>query len=202
MAQNTAFPAYFASRVMASVDRLRVGQAKLRLDSFDCQASRSSLLDSITDAPPPPSLQQGRIVGEMLAGTSERLHSLLGRRKNVPQPRPQSQTGEDILLDLASRMDSDGGMPGPDLAARAIATVVALMAFVSQGHTPSTGAFRSHVSRLVKFLQSLKSLSAAQQQLVNDIVAKAEKGTAPAGDWLRLSRTPGDHWKAVTILSH
>jgi hypothetical protein len=46
-----------------------------------------------------------------------------------------AQTAEDILLDLASRMDSDGGMPGENRESRASATVIALLAFLSQGHT-------------------------------------------------------------------
>ena len=66
---------------------------------------------------------------------------------------------DEVLLELASRMESDGGMPGADVPARAIASVIALMAFVSRGHTPSAGAFRSHVARLVKFLKSLSGLS-------------------------------------------
>jgi hypothetical protein len=51
---------------------------------------------------------------------------------HVPLAAP---TATDILLDLASRMEADGGMPGPDEESRAIATVVALLAFLSAGHT-------------------------------------------------------------------
>jgi hypothetical protein len=61
----------------------------------------------------------------------------------------------EVLLDLASRMDSDGGMPGKSTESRAIATVIALLAFLSQGHTPTGGTFRSHVARLTSFLKSL-----------------------------------------------
>jgi hypothetical protein len=118
----------------------------------------------------------------------------------VPAPPPQRQTSEEILLDLASRMDSDGGMPGKDSSSRAIATIVALMAFVSQGHTSTAGAFRSHVARLAKFLKSLSGLSRRQQQLATAAVEKVEKGEAPAGDWLVLAAKRGDHWKQVTEL--
>jgi hypothetical protein len=46
----------------------------------------------------------------------------------IPPP-----TADEILLDLASRMDSDGGMPGKNRESRAIATVIAVLAFLSQG---------------------------------------------------------------------
>jgi hypothetical protein len=51
-----------------------------------------------------------------------------------------AEIAEDILLDLASRLDSDGGMPGKNRESRASATVIALLAFLSQGHTFTRGA--------------------------------------------------------------
>ena len=109
----------------------------------------------------------------------------------------RAETAEDILLELASRMDSDGGMPGKNSESRASATVIAVLAFLSQGHTLTRGAFRSHVARLVSFLQSLTGLSSHQQEMVAAVVELARKGTAPAGDWITLARTSGDHWKEV-----
>jgi Ca-activated chloride channel homolog len=111
--------------------------------------------------------------------------------------RKPVETAEDILLDLASRMESDGGMPGQKPEARAIATVLALLAFLSQGHTATSGAFRSHVARLVSFLKSLTGLSGDRQQIVVAVIELVDKGTAPAGDWITLARTSGNHWKEV-----
>jgi hypothetical protein len=110
--------------------------------------------------------------------------------------RPAATT-EDILLDLASRMDSDGGMPGKNREARASATVIALLAFLSQGHTPMRGAFRTHVARLVSFLKSQTCFSSHQQQIVTAVIELARKGTAPAGEWITLAQTSGDHWREV-----
>ena len=121
---------------------------------------------------------------------------LLARfQKSADADRPE--TAEDILLDLASRMDSDGGMPGKNSESRAMATVIALLAFLSQGHTPTDGAFRSHVARLVSFLRSLTGLSTHQQETVAAVIERARKGTAPAGEWIRLARTSGNHWREV-----
>jgi len=107
------------------------------------------------------------------------------------------ETADDILLALASRMDSDGGMPGKNREARALATVVALLAFVSHGHTPTGGAFRSHVARLVSFLESLTGLAGHQQQLVAAVIDLARKDTAPAGEWTALAHLSGGSWRDV-----
>ena len=119
-----------------------------------------------------------------------------GGRPPADTARP-AETADDVLLDLASRMESDGGMPGKTRESRAIATVVAVLAFLSQGYSPADGAFRSHVSRLVSFLKSLTGLSSRQQQVVAAVIELARKGTAPAGEWISLAHTSGDHWRAV-----
>jgi hypothetical protein len=94
-------------------------------------------------------------------------------------------------------MESDGGTPGPDAESRAIATLVTLLAFLSEGHTSTEGAFRSHVARLVKFLESVTGLSSKHQRIVGAIIRLAKKGESPAGDWINLAGTPGDHWREV-----
>ena len=50
-----------------------------------------------------------------------------------------AETAEDFLFDLAAQMDSDGGMPGKNRESRAIATVIAVLAFLSHGHSPGAG---------------------------------------------------------------
>jgi Ca-activated chloride channel family protein len=111
-----------------------------------------------------------------------------------PEPAPSL---EDALLAIASAMDSDGGMPGQNLDARASASVAALLAFLANGHTPSNGAFRSHVARLVRFLESLAGLDSEKRRLVDGALAAVRHGQAPSGDWLRLAQSGGDHWGAL-----
>ena len=77
---------------------------------------------------------------------------------------------------------------------RASATIVALLAFLSQGHTATNGVFRSHVARLVGFLKSLTGLSPNHQQLLAIVVSL---NSAPPGDWLNLTKTSSDHWKEI-----
>jgi hypothetical protein len=66
-------------------------------------------------------------------------------------------------------------MSGNNHESRAIATAVALLAFLSQGHTLSNGAFRSHVAQLVSFLESLSGLSPHHQQIVAAVIELARK---------------------------
>jgi hypothetical protein len=94
-------------------------------------------------------------------------------------------------------MDSDGGMPGGNVEARAAASVSALLAFLANGHTPASGAFRSHAARLVRFLESLAGLDTGKRRLVDEALAAARNGQAPAGDWLRLAQSGGDRWGAL-----
>jgi methenyltetrahydromethanopterin cyclohydrolase len=123
----------------------------------------------------------------------ERTH-LLDRSVNMDA---QEESADSVLLDLASRMDADGGMPGKDLESRAGVAAVALLAFLSQGHTLTRGAFRSHVVRLVSFLTSMNGLATQRQGTIAAVVEWARKGSAPAGDWIALARTPGEHWSEI-----
>jgi hypothetical protein len=134
---------------------------------------------------------------ESTVATRWLFHKRVGARIKPANKSPRPESADDILLDLASRMDSDGGMPGKNREARAIATVIALLAFLSQGHTPKGGAFRSHVARLVSFLKSLTGLSSHQQQIVAAVIELARKEQAPAGEWITLARTSGNHWREV-----
>jgi hypothetical protein len=206
MAAYTAFNAYFGKHAAADMTSMLAATSTQFLEAGAPLMASLSMprATPVASAAPPPMPVTDQIVGSAPGGPAKLLRSLFGSHKAVPRakaPRPpQPKTGDEILLDLASRMDSDGGMPGPDSSSRAIATVVALMAFVSQGHTPTTGVFRSHVARLAKFLKSLSGLSSRQQQLVDAVIERADKGTAPNGDWLGLALKPGDHWKEVMKL--
>jgi Ca-activated chloride channel family protein len=175
MAQDTNFGAYFQHQTGAYMP---MPSAAAPLASRGPKAAKaiSSLLDS-SSAP------------EVAAEAGD-FSEMLGAA-------PPADTAEDILLDLASQMDSDGGMPGKTREARAIWTVTALLAFLSQGHTPTDGAFRSHVVRLTAFLKTLTGLSGLQQEVVAAVLELAREGKAPDGEWLTLARRPGNHWSQV-----
>ena len=79
----------------------------------------------------------------------------------------------DGLMDLAAQLEPDGGMPGRDDSARAKATAEAVLKFVEAGHTVTSGAFRTHVGRLVAFLKALTGLRAKDQELVDRAIHAA-----------------------------
>jgi Ca-activated chloride channel family protein len=139
---------------------------------------------------PDPGKPSRRIRGRKLFG-------LLHRAAAEPSPSTAPPPVEDSLLAIASAMDSDGGMPGGNVEARAAASVSALLAFLANGHTPASGAFRSHAARLVRFLESLAGLDTGKRRLVDEALAAARNGQAPAGDWLRLAQSGGDRWGAL-----
>ena len=186
MPQDTAFGAYFMNSAASVRPKMALAHAPLQAASrmLDMFTALDSFVDSTRD---------------LVKGVPQ---ALRGRRPwikpeaSAPAARP-ANTPEEILLELASRMESDGGMPGDHPESRASASVLALLAFLSQGHTPARGAFRSHVTRLIAFLESLTGLSSHQQRIVTAVIELARKGTAPAGEWTTLACASGLHWKEI-----
>lgn len=182
MAQDTKFKAYF--RRQGGAGRAYASQTAAPSSVKSAHSVEFGFLGLGEDRP-----AFSRSLGKSFG--SDRT-SKVNMERYIPQP-----TAEDILLDLASRMDSDGGMPGENPESRAIATIVVLLAFLSQGHTPTGGVFRSHMARLVSFLNSLTGLSSHHQKTLAEVVEWAGKGKAPAGEWLEMARTSGDQWTQV-----
>jgi hypothetical protein len=101
------------------------------------------------------------------------------------------------LVDLAAMLEPDGGMPGDRLEMRAGRSIAAVLALVADGHTLTRGAFRSHVARLVVFLNSLSVASDREKRLIQTAIEAASSGQVPAGKWLDLAREPGTRWKQI-----
>lgn len=59
---------------------------------------------------------------------------------------------EDLLLEDASRLEADGGMPGDSLEVRIAASLDLLERLIDHGSTRAKGPFRHHVRRLLDFL--------------------------------------------------
>jgi len=176
MPQDIHFSAYFQASVAMDYSLLPSAPA-----SPLCQPAFSRAL------PAPPS-------------TGKRMRFALfgqGGSSGMPPQSSAPQSLEDALLSLASAIEPDGGMPGRGIGERASVTVAALLAFLAHGHTPWSGAFRSHAARMVAFLESLRGLDAGKCKLVDQALIAARNGQAPSGDWLRLAQTGGENWKAI-----
>ena len=115
------------------------------------------------------------------------LDSLRGMFRKSPPPSPDAapESSEDILINLASQLEPDGGMPGQNPSERSARSVALLLAFVAAGHTLTTGAFRSHVARLVQYLTSLN------RKIFDVAIQAARTGNVPPGDWLAAARDSG-----------
>jgi len=106
----------------------------------------------------------------MLTAAPRRKMALFRRE---PPPPPPDDT--DRMLEIASNLAPDGGVAGKDPEERALKTASALLFFLSQGHTPSQGAFRAHVERMIQFLE----MSDVRQDLLRRVVAFARAGRKP-----------------------
>jgi Ca-activated chloride channel family protein len=90
------------------------------------------------------------------------------------------------LLDLASTLDPDGGMPGKSEEERVLATILALLQFLAGGHSASAGPFRAHVKRMIEFLEKSK----IRTGVVKEIVELGRSGRALGGDWSNRKPEP------------
>ncbi|MEO7649842.1 MAG: hypothetical protein ABIZ80_05200, partial [Bryobacteraceae bacterium] len=110
-----------------------------------------------------------------------------------------AETADDKLLALASSMEADGGMPGSSRDERTLATIVALLAFLSAGHTSRGGAFRSHVARLIAYLQSASGDTAKGAV---DWARAVDAGTrpAPGAEWVDRAAKPSKWRQEVAAL--
>jgi hypothetical protein len=197
MPQDAVFGAYFQSRsIFQGVPTMAgPGPSIKPAGAMDFRARLGFKSDAAKPAGALGRFLAKRFKQEGSAPQYQRGHRSGAISGDVARP---AETTEDVLLDLASSLNSDGGMPGKDLESRAVATCIALLAFLSQGHTTTQGAFRSHVGRLMSFLKSLTGLSSRYQKIVTNVVDLASRGTSPPlGEWMVLARTPGNHWEEV-----
>jgi len=97
------------------------------------------------------------------------------------------QSVEDLLVQLAARIEPDGGMPGADDEERWFATAIVLLCLLEAGHTARQGAFRAHFARLFEFLKAAPSSQSDEPK--SRVIEKLESGRAVPGDWTSLART-------------
>jgi Ca-activated chloride channel family protein len=134
-----------------------------QFDSYFRPAARMAMSDSIAPA-----------------GVRYALASVV--RREVPARLPDDT---DRLLEIAANVAPDGGVAGSDIEDRTLKTVSALLLFLAEGHTTTEGAFRLHVERMVRFLESLSGLSRAHEEIIGRVVAFARAGRKPGRRTLR-----------------
>lgn len=171
MPQDTAYGSYFAPPVAAMA----------------------------TQPPPPmPMPMLRRMIGKAKsAGTPPVASAIFGNASSSPlsaplyndEVEPATQGPVDRMLEIASALAPDGGLPGKDAEDRALKTIAALLFFLKHGQTPIDGAFRAHVERMVLFLERHAKL---KQEIVEKVIKFARAGKKPA-------RTEWKSWKDVEV---
>ena len=96
-----------------------------------------------------------------------------------------SETAEDVLIALAPMLEPDGGMPGPTEEVRVAHSLVALLFFVARGNSTTSGPFRIHVTKLLKFLDShrLDRLPKEYREVARTAIRRLSHGLEIKGDW-------------------
>lgn len=98
------------------------------------------------------------------------------------------------LVQLASMIEPDGGMPGKTDDERVLASIMALLAFLAAGNSETTGAFRAHVKRLIEFLEKSK----VRPDDVKQVVERVRSGRPVEGDWIdHVSRPDPGLWQKI-----
>jgi hypothetical protein len=88
------------------------------------------------------------------------------------------------LLELAIRIEPDGGMPGRNNEDRVLATLAALLELLAEGNTPASGPFRAHVRRLLDYLSAAEpGLDANKRRIVDRVIDRVHAGAAVPGPW-------------------
>jgi len=194
MPQDVRFGAYFAAppgAVMALQSSMAPSQpaAPMPRASISLSAFREAMpFDSAAGSAPP--ADRPAFLRRLLKGAPP-------AAARMSTPSEKSPSPEDALLDLARQLEPDGGMPGKTASVRAGRTIAAVLAFVAAGHTPTVGAFRSHVARLVEFLKSAAGVSAREKQLIDRALEAVAAGKVPDGKWQSLAAAPAAPWKEL-----
>ena len=138
-----------------------------------------SLMKSETAAEPSPAA----------ANRASSLFSFHRRSKSAAEEVAPHETKEDLLVALAGMMEPDGGMPGETEEVRIGNSIVALLYFMREGNTSTSGPFRIHVERLLQYLNSnrLGTLSRANSEAATRTLKGIVAGVCPAGDWHRYA---------------
>lgn len=107
-----------------------------------------------------------------------------------PPGRTAARTTDDFLVELAGRLEPDGGMPGTDARSRIAASALALACYFVAGSSPERGPFKLHMARLLVFLEDavLDTLEDEQRQLLRLVVETVRQDGPLPAQWFELAR--------------
>jgi Ca-activated chloride channel homolog len=109
----------------------------------------------------------------------------------------------DVLMDIAGRLEADGGLPGSSRSKRILDALLALLAFSSASAERGDRIFKPHIARLLEFLKN--AAPDLQDETRASSLTKAleivEQGGTLPGDWTCLleKRVIYDSGKSAAI---
>jgi len=104
----------------------------------------------------------------------------------MPATAPaEAQTTDDLLVSLAGMLEPDKGMPGKKDELRIVNSLAALLFFYEHGNTATSGTFRVHVVKLLRFLtpERLKQLKAREESAARRVLELLRAGRPVPGSW-------------------
>jgi hypothetical protein len=104
----------------------------------------------------------------------------------MPETAPaEAQTTDDLLVSLAGMLEPDKGMPGKKDELRIVNSLATLLFFYEHGNTATSGTFRVHVVKLLRFLtpERLKQLKAREESAARRVLELLKAGRPVSGSW-------------------
>jgi hypothetical protein len=175
MPEDTAFESYFSSSIDSPAEA----------SESSCTASPPVffLSSSPLDVSDVSSSQSVWMSAWMSFNRS--LNQLVGARPQDRIEKGEETSDEALLVELAGRIEPDGGMPGKTEEQRWWTTAAVLCYFLSLGHTPQHGAFRRHVERMLQYLTASPVVATDVQAW--DLLHRLQQGDVPSGAWRQLA---------------
>ncbi len=119
------------------------------------------------------------------------------REFDAPLPAAAKEpTPDDVLVDLAGRLEPDGGLPGDSDEARAMSTAIALLAFAEQGVFSDHAAFGRHVVLMLKFLAAA-NVDEELREVLRDVERRVNGRQGAGGGWIERARKTIIKGKAI-----
>ncbi len=186
MPEDTRFDAYFGSPALASL-AVPVPMASPKFAPARPEFSSQMSLEA----------SAASTIGSAARGVLARF-----RRSKAPSEPVVSRPDRDpveVLMEIAASLEPDGGMPGGTVEDRVLSSVLALLAFSSEGHTPASGAFRTHAERLVGYLEKvLPALAQGERALVDLVLDRVRRDQPVPGEWLARWRHREGQWQSLS----
>ena len=111
------------------------------------------------------------------------LQKLVERIQSAQDVTQNATQHDELSEDLAAMIEPDGGMPGDNIEERVLSTMIVLIYLTQEGSTRDTGAFQSHMNKLMNFLEvSMEQVDVNCQAHIWEVLQDVEAKKVPSID--------------------